>query len=165
MATIVFNAGIDTTRVSPYSRSVLSRVLDAAGCPGATISSVCRTPHDLARIMHDNCIGKGAAAEMAIYMPPGKAVIQIFIDDIHKSAVDTIADMEAEIIRQGPANVSHHCCDPNIKEVFDLTDSSLGDFRAKVKASALVDSGISKVLDENGVIHLEIDQPQVPTAA
>ena len=158
MATILFNAGIDTSKVSNQSRQVLSSLLDGVGCSRVIISSVCRTPFDQARIMHDNCVLHGASSQMDIYKGPGEQVVQVFIDSIHLSKDDTIAAMEAKIIALGPTTVSHHCSDPNVLEVFDLTDSSLGSFRDAVKVAATPAAGVSKVLDENGVLHVEIPQ-------
>lgn len=166
MSELSFLSNVDTSKVSEYSKSVLCRVLDTAGCSRATISSVCRTPYDQARIMHDNCVQHGAAAEMATYEAPGKAVVQVFIDSIHLDRDATIAAMESKIEELGSTTVSHHCADPKELQVFDLEDSSIGSFRIAVKQAALTDVGISKVLDENNVLHLEVTQPQeTPTNA
>jgi hypothetical protein len=162
MAQLSFLPGLDTTRLSPRTAAVLSRVLDAAGCPGATISSLVRTPHDQARIMHDNIALHGLAYELAQYAAPGRAVLNVWTTDLHASSKDTIAAMEAEIIRQGASNVSHHCCDPDEKQVADLTDSSLGTYRPAVRAAAAADPSVSLVLDENGCLHIEVPQTDTP---
>jgi len=159
VADIQFNAGLDPSKLSGHSREVLTYFLDVTGNPSCVVTCFGRTPREQAQVMHDNCIRHGTDAQLAIYLPPGQSVIKVFIADIHKSEADTVADMEAEIIRQVPRLVSRHCGDQSVLQVIDIGRSSLANPEALETMMRSHGQSISKCLDENGACHVEIPQP------
>ncbi len=108
---------------------ILRDGLRAAGQPSGSIASTARTPADQARVMFNNCLNNGAQSQLNTYLPPGQAVIRVYIDmtagmtnaEIRANAASIRAAMEAEINRQGPTNVSKHCADPATRCVVDFS--------------------------------------------
>lgn len=171
MATINFAPNVDPSQLTQHSRDEIEHALDASGNPSCTITALIRTPHDEARIVHDNLIRpvtagtmtmeQSAAAQKAIYRAPGQAVIDVWLASASLSAADTISAMEAEVIRQGPKNVTHHCCIPSIDllQTVDIAQSSLVNVAALKAIINGHPSDFSKCLDENSCLHAEIPQP------
>lgn len=141
--------------MSPYTRKVIQDCLDASGNPSCLVTCMGRTPREQAVVMRANILRTGVPAQMEIYDPPGQAVIQVFVKSWKLLPEPTIDAMVAEIVRQGPAQVSHHCCDPAKIGVQDIEDSSLKDPKAFFIACK-ADARVSKALWENGCCHLEI---------
>ena len=149
-------------KFTAYTDGVVIDILTASSNPSCVISSLMRSPEEQAEAMHTNCLEHGAAAQMTLYDPPGQAVIRVFVVDHDKSATDTLADMTAEIRKQGPYEVSHHCGDAALINVIDVSAApqKLRNAEAFV-AACKADKRVSKVIDErknNGCIHLEIPQ-------
>ena len=170
-AVIHFGAQANASVVSLQTQDVLKDLLRLSGRPSLTINSTARTPNDQARAMFNNLVHAGdtpqmisqrIAAQYTIYAPPGDAVIGVFeSNSVGKTAAEILGNsgaikdaMEAEILSQGPENVSKHCADSTILNVVDIGNNVGTLFRDQAQA----ESRVSKILDENGVYHLEIPQ-------
>ena len=163
MATINFAVGLDPAALSEHSRDVVEHILDTSGNPSCTVTCLGRSPHEQAVVMRLNCIRNGVDEQMRTYLPPGQAVIQVFVASKALNEADTIAAMEAEILRQGPSKVSRHCGDQSVLQVLDIAQSSLRDVAAfEAVANGHADL-VSKCLDENRAVHIECPQPSVVT--
>ena len=153
--------------VSVHTLGVLTEILSAANLDSCLITSTSRTPVDQARIMFNNIVSKGVTAQKALYRAPGKAVIDEYVKakNAGKSSDEIKAAMEAKIRALGPANVSHHCADPAILNVIDISPSSLSNKATFEKATraAQTKGAISKFLtpgNNDPAYHLEIPQPK-----
>ncbi len=154
----------DPELVLPYARAVLNAVADASGHSSILISSTGRTPRQEAMAIYDNCEKHGVAAQLALYKPPGCAVVRVY--QTRKRAGQTrgiiVQAMTKEVEWQGPSRVSRHCADPMVLSVVDVALSSVA--KDAFLAAARADKRISLVLDEtktNRCIHLEVPIPAV----
>ncbi|HZG52497.1 MAG TPA: hypothetical protein VEZ40_10210 [Pyrinomonadaceae bacterium] len=164
---IKFGSKANQAVVSVHTLGVLTQILNAANLDSCLITSTSRTPSDQARIMYDNIVSKGVAAQKSLYKAPGKAVIDEYVKaKAAGQGSDQIkAAMEARIRSLGPANVSHHCADPAILNVVDISPSSLSDKATFEKATraAQANGAVSKFLtpgNNDPAYHLEIPQPK-----
>jgi hypothetical protein len=131
----------------------------------AVISSTVRTPHQQAVAMYRNLrAGKGRN-----YATPGQAVIAVYDALVAQGVTNqtTIVNaMEAEIIRQRPYNVSHHCADAAEwaqLQVIDIDPSSITNNTLfhNAATAALGDGRLSAFFDpqdDDPAFHLEIPQ-------
>jgi hypothetical protein len=165
--TINFGANANQAVVSVYTLGVLTEILSEAKLSSCLITSTSRTPADQARIMFNNIVSKGVAAQKALYKAPGKAVIDEYVKAkaAGKNGVQIKAAMEAKVIALGPSNVSHHCADPSKLNVVDISPSSLTNKAAFEKATnaAKTLGTVSKFLtpgNNDPAYHLEIPQPK-----
>lgn len=162
---IVYGANADATAVSARMIDIVKDGLRAAGASRGRITSTARTPADQARAMFQNCLNAGPASQLALYGPPGDAVVRVYINETAgMTRAQIIADaariqgaMEAEINAQGPERVSRHCGDPAVRTVIDVSYNS---FNATNRPlfEASVTPRVSRILDEpnNNCIHLEL---------
>lgn len=167
---IKFGPKANQAVVSVYTLGVLTEILSAASLNSCLITSTSRTPADQARIMFNNIVNKGVAAQKALYKAPGKAVIDEYVKakNAGKSGVQIKAAMEAKIRALGPDTVSKHCADPAVLNVVDIAPSSLTNKSAFEKAtnSAQAKGTVSKFLtpgNNDPAYHLEIPQPKSVT--
>ena len=134
------------------------------GVANARITSGLRTPGDQARIMFNNIRRTGVEAQMRLYGPNGRAVIQVYVDEtigmtaqqINENAATIRAAMEAEINRLGPGNVSQHCGDP---EKISVVDVAYGNSRELGNLFInYVTPRVSRFIDEphNRCYHIEL---------
>lgn len=161
-----YTAGVPSAkRLSPHSTAVLVDVETKAGVEWCLITSLERSPRDQARVMFRNCESQGTAEQHRLYGPNGDQVIAVYEagKSLNLPADQIIERMEQEILRLGPANVSHHCADPFKLQVIDISprsispSSAVGSFIAAAKS----DPRISRVLtpeDGDPAIHIEIPQ-------
>ncbi|HEX8163355.1 MAG TPA: hypothetical protein VF538_15905 [Pyrinomonadaceae bacterium] len=162
-ADIKFGSKAKKENVTNFSLKVLEDILQAAGLGGALISSTSRTPSEQARVMFDNIVRTGVAAQKKLYAAAGDLVIDEFVKAkaAKKTPIEIKAAMEAKIIEVGPTKVSHHASDPNILCVFDVAPSSItkkAAFERAVRADKRVSKFITPPLDPG--YHLEIPQPK-----
>jgi hypothetical protein len=164
---INFGPKANQTVVSVHTIGVLTEILNAANLDSCLITSTSRTPQDQARIMFNNIVNKGVAAQKSLYRAPGKAVIDEFVKakNAGKNSDQIKAAMEAKIRALGPANVSHHCADPSTLNVVDISPSSLSNKTAFEKATkaSQAKGAVSKFLtpgNNDPAYHLEIPQPK-----
>ena len=160
---IKFGSKAKKENVTNFSLQVLEDILQAAGLSSAVISSTSRTPTDQARVMFNNIVSKGVAAQKKLYAAAGDAVIDEYVKakKAKKTPTEIKAAMEAKIIAIGPTKVSHHAADPNILCVFDVAPSSItkkAAFEKAVKADKRVKRFLTPPLDPG--YHLEIPQPK-----
>jgi hypothetical protein len=123
------------------------------------VSSSRRTPYDQARIMYDNSQATGLKYQYDQYGPLGDQVIRLFEknkdlprDQVIAKAEKLIANLESK-----GQFVSQHlgsAQDRNGTVVLDVPLSSIRNPEA-LRAAALK-AGATKVLNENGVLHIEI---------
>jgi hypothetical protein len=161
------NAGV----VSPAMLDVVKDGLRAAGQANATISSTARTPADQARAMFNNLtnpahpIAVNVANQLALYLPPGGAVINVFAaqtqgmtpQQIQQNAVNVRAAMEQEVNNQGPPNVSRHCADPNQVSVVDVSAAPFNANNAPLFiASVQARTHFIDERQQNNCFHLEL---------
>jgi hypothetical protein len=168
---IKFGPKANQTVVSVFTIGVLTDILNAAGVGSCLITSTSRPPADQARIMFGNIVGTSVAKQLGLYLPPGQAVIQVFVQaqKAGKSKDQTIAAMLAKIMALGPGTVSHHCADPAKLNVVDIAPSSIANQPAFVKAvnAAVAKGTVSKFLNQakgDPAFHLEFPQPAVAPA-
>ena len=120
------------------------------------LTSAGRSVDDQARIMYENIIKHGKQHQLDTYKLPGQQVINTY--DPKLSREENIAKMAKKIQEVGPDKVSKHIADFSVLNVIDIdknTLSSVQNFKDAAKSA-----GFSKILDENGCIHIELPQPQ-----
>ena len=159
---IEFGPNANSSDVTPFSSMVLRDILRAAGLTRAVVSSTSRSPASQARVMFNNIVAKGVAAQKRLYGPSGDKVIDVFVaaKAAGKTADEIKAAMEARIIEVGPSNVSHHAADPKVLNVFDVAPSSIAN-RAAFELAVRSDARVKKFLvpPSDPGYHLEIPQP------
>jgi hypothetical protein len=160
---IKFGTNAKSESVTEYSLKVLEDILTAAGLTSCTISSTARTPRDQARVMYNNIVATGVAAQKKLYAAAGDAVIDEYVKAKreNKSPTEIKAAMEARLNQLGPTKISHHAADPNLLCVFDVAPSSIGNKRSFEKA-VRADKRVSKFLlpPQDPGYHLEVPQPK-----
>ncbi len=162
---IVWGANANAGVVSARMIDIVKDGLRTAGASTGTITSTQRTPADQARAMFNNCLNNGAASQLALYAAPGDAVIQVYIGmtqgmttaQIQANAGAIRAAMEAEIVAQGPENVSRHCGDPAVRSVVDVSYNSFNATNRPLFRNAVA-ARVTRLLDEpnNNCFHLEL---------
>lgn len=165
MPDIVFGPNAKASDITDYSLGVLRDIMGVAGIAQLTISSTQRPPADQARVMYNNIEQHGVDAQMALYKPPGQAVIQVYVasKQAGKTPDQIKADMTAKIVALGPYNVSHHSADPKVLNVFDVAPSSVPSSKSSAFEQAVRgDARVAKFLKppQDPGLHLEIPQPQ-----
>lgn len=160
---IKFGTNAKPESVTAYSLKVLEDILKAADLNSCTISSTARTPKDQARVMYNNIVATGVAAQKKLYAAAGDAVIDEYLRAKagNKSSTEIKAAMEAKINQLGPAKVSHHAADPKVLCVFDVAPSSIGSKQSFEKA-VRAEKRVSKFLlpPQDPGYHLEVPQPK-----
>jgi hypothetical protein len=142
--------------LSQYTQNELRNLSGFSGT--IYVTSTTRTPMHQAEIMLSNIKTTGVEAQLRLYAEPGKQVIRVY--NASNSDQVNIENMTTKINEVGPYNVSHHCGDPNVINVFDVSKTHLGN--KVTKFITAVSRVAEKVLDEpqNNCVHVEIKQPQ-----
>jgi len=160
-----FGSGAKQSDVSDYSLTVLKDIMAKAGVASVVISSTARDPFNQARVMFDNIMKTGVAAQKELYAAAGDAVIDVCAaaQKAGKTPAETIKLMEAKIIALGPEKVSHHAADLTKLNVFDVAPSSIPSgkkaaWEAAIKGNKAIAKFIFPPLDPG--YHFEIKQPQ-----
>ena len=172
-AKIDFGANANAAVVPESMRDIVRDSMRAAGVANATISSTARTPADQARAMFanlvnpENTMAVNIQTLLALYAPPGDAVVNVFasqsagqtLSQVVANATAIRAAMEAEVIAQGPENVSKHCADPTKRSTIDVGVTPFSAVPSatafKTTASARVDKFIDEI-SNNHAFHLEL---------
>lgn len=153
---IKFSKNADRSAVSEKSLSILREVGELTKNYTIIITSTARDPYNQARVMYDNIIKKGMKEQRRTYKSPGQKVLDAYelAKSKGKNRNSIIKEMEAKIKEVGPTKVSKHCGDPNIINVFDVSQalSNPKDFKRTILPK------VNVLLDENGCYHLEINQ-------
>jgi hypothetical protein len=162
--TITFGANANQEVVSDHTRTVLTGILNAAGLSSCRITSTSRTPADQARVMFNNIVEHGVAAQKALYSSAGDAVIDAYVlaRNQGKSSSQIKEAMKNKILQIGPSRVSRHCADPAVLNVVDISPGSITNktaFEAAVN-HAVQNGSVSKFLEppSDPAYHLEIPQ-------
>lgn len=149
---ITFGPNARAEAVAASSLAILKDILRAADLHKAQISSTARTPADQARAMYQNLVTVGVKAQKKLYGPAGRKVIDVFVElqKQGKSAKEIQDGMRDKVIELGPSNVSRHCGDYHVLNVFDVAPSSLGGSKARetfnAAAQAEADKRVSKYI-------------------
>ena len=162
--TITFGTNANQAVVSSHSRTVVIGILTAAGLGSCRITSTSRTPSEQARVMFNNIVDHGVAAQKALYAAAGDAVIDAYVlaRNQGKNSSQIKEAMTNKIIAIGPGKVSRHCADPAVLNVIDIAPSSITNKTAFEKAvkQAVKSKKVSKFLEppQDPAYHLEIPQ-------
>ena len=166
---IIFGLLTDPSTVPDWDRVVTKQILHDSGNPTCLISRTVSSPESEATAIYDNCVRHGVAAQLALYLAPGQAVVRVCAASIAagESRAIGVSKATTEVYAQGASNVSHHCLsaeERKTKCVKDIAFSSLAapeNFFVIAKAHPQV----VKVLDEtktNGCVHVETRPPDAP---
>ncbi|HYU31096.1 MAG TPA: hypothetical protein VEW48_02955 [Thermoanaerobaculia bacterium] len=160
---IAFGPNTKPETVTPFSRQVLTDILEKAGLSRVVISSTSRNASEQARVMFQNLEKFGVEHQKKLYAAAGDQVIEVYRQA--KAAgkpPDAIRDlMTQEIVRIGPTRVSRHASDPQVLNVFDVAPSSVAN-RPAFEQAVRAEPRVAKFLlppDDPGY-HLEIPQPR-----
>ena len=169
-----YGANADAGAVSAGMLDVVRDGLRAAGQSNGTITSTARTPEDQARAMFQNLvnaahsIAQNIQTQLGIYAAAGDAVINVFADEVDgltrpqvlANAATIQAAMVTEINNQGPSSVSHHCADPAVVSVVDVTAAPFNANNSPLFVSS-VSPRLTRFIDERGTnncFHLELNR-------
>lgn len=143
-----------TNGISSYTYNILKNLPYYSG--EIYITSVARTVEEQARAMLNNIKKSGVDSQIRIYAESGEIVINVYNEN--SSDEENLRNMIAKIYEVGPSNVSKHCADPSVMNVFDVSRSRLSDVNTFIVA--LKAAGVKNPLDEpdNGCVHIEIPQ-------
>jgi len=161
---ISFASGVDGTKVSALSLSVVKDVMRKADVTSVTISSVVRTTRQQAVAMYDNVQNTSLAAQHALYGTAGDKVLDVYEKGrkagLSRDAI--ILNMTKEIEAVGPEKVSHHAGDPSKVNVFDVGPHSVTPQanKAKFAKAAKEDPRVSQFFEppNDPGYHFEIPQ-------
>jgi hypothetical protein len=138
-------------KLSDYTQNLLRTLSGYSGT--IYITSIARTPAEQASVMLTNIKRTGVDAQLKLYKEPGKQVIRVY--DPQKSDAVNLQNMTAKIYEVGPQNVSHHCADQNLVNVFDVSKTRLSNVDNFVNAVSAV---AQHVIVEDNCVHVEIEQ-------
>ena len=143
--------------ISAYTRSKLMSLKQFGFVGDIVITSTERSVEDQARIMYENT-RRDKQEQLNTYKAPGQRVVMVYDPNLSREA--NIANMAAQIRKEGPANVSKHIADSTKLNVIDVDKNALRG-NVRVFKDSLNKAGFTKVLDEdkNGCIHIELPQP------
>ena len=142
-----------TNGISSYTYNILKNLPYYSG--EIYITSVARTVEEQARAMLNNIKRSGVQSQLDIYASAGDSVINVYNKDL--SDEQNRQNMIEKIKEVGPSNVSKHCADPSVLNVFDVSRSMLSD--VDTFKSALVFRGIYYIDEpKNNCVHIEIPQ-------
>lgn len=143
-------------KISNYTREKLIGLKKYGYIGNITITSTGRSVEDQARIMYDNIQKYGKQHQLDTYKQPGKNVINTYNEEFSRD--QNIINMAKAIRKEGPEYVSRHVGDFDKLNVIDVDKRSLSNIQAF--KDSVKQAGFTKVLDENGCIHIELPQPQ-----
>lgn len=160
---IAFGPNAKAESVTPFSRQVLTAILEKAGLRRVVISSTSRNASEQARVMFQNLEQFGVEHQKRLYAAAGDQVIEVYrrAKAAGKPAAEIRELMTQEILRIGPTRVSRHASDPKVLNVFDVAPSSVTD-RAAFERAVRAEPRVAKFLvpPNDPGFHLEIPQPQ-----
>lgn len=163
--TMNFGSNANQSVVSNNTKAVLKEILNHAGLDSCMITSTSRTPADQARVMYNNLVAHGVAAQKKLYAAAGDLVIDVYVQQkaAGKNAAKIKAAMEAKINAIGPEKISHHCADPAKLNVIDVSPASIVNKHAFENAvhAALNSGKVSRFITPNNgdpAYHIEIPQ-------
>lgn len=155
------NFNRDSSKVSTYTREVLTDIMKTSGITKITITSTARTANDQARIMFENIEQRGVSHQKNLYSSYGDKVIDHYskLKKNGKSKKEIIGGLTSKINALGPRNVSRHAGDPNKINVVDIAPSSINVAdRKRFESAVSKDSRVSKFFTppKDPAYHLEI---------
>jgi len=158
---ITYQEGVNHEGVTSQAMELLKMLGASSGNPTMVVSSVARTPYQQASVMYYTCKVKGVASQYELYARSGDKVVAVFEREVKRGKQRTavVQAMFEKILQLGPSNVSKHCVDTSIMNVFDIPFSSITnqkEFRSALKH--LQPYPISRYLDENknSCFHIEM---------
>lgn len=160
---IAFGPNAKAEAVTPFSRQVLTSILERAGLRRVVISSTSRNASEQARVMFQNLEQFGVEHQKRLYAAAGDQVIEVYrrAKAAGKPTAEIRELMAQEILRIGPTRVSRHASDPRVLNVFDVAPSSVAN-RAAFEQAVRAEPRVAKFLvpPNDPGFHLEIPQPQ-----
>jgi hypothetical protein len=174
MTDIVFLKPGDQRTLSKFSSDVIRDIAAKASVPHVTVTRMQSTAREQAVAMFHNCATLGVASQYKLYGPFGDKVVDVYAGFHARGRVvadEVIAAMTAEIVKLGPSNVSHHCADPSVLNVVDISHSAMPADKHRAFESAIVaDARVSRHFSPyteptDPAFHLEIPQPKAAAAA
>ena len=165
---IEFGPNAKEADVSAHSIAVLKKVMETAKVFKVKITSTARDAYDQARVMYDNIVSQGVAAQKKLYAAAGDAVIDVYVAATKDKKVKNdrnaiISLMKAKILALGPTKVSNHAVDVSVMNVFDVAPSSIPkaskkDWESAIKSNTGIKRYIFPPTDPG--YHFEILQPK-----
>ncbi|MDR2917523.1 MAG: hypothetical protein LBV74_22245 [Tannerella sp.] len=161
--TMLFDNTNDNTTVSIKSIDIIKKIADASKNPTVHITSSVRTPRRQAEIMYEQTVSLGIAAQYNLYGSNGDKIIDVYVVKTKekKTKDEIIQAMEDKINEIGAYEVSKHCGDHTVLNVFDISRSRLknpNDFLTE--ANKYLNSEIKTIINERDreCYHFEIQQ-------
>lgn len=156
---IEFDPGADASKVSDYTKGILTEIGISSGNNRIAITSTARDAEAQARVMFNN-LERDLAEQRRTYKAPGQRIIDVYVALKKKGLSDSEikAAMTKAILNEGPSNVSRHAADPAVVNVIDISIRRLANPAAFKEAA--MSNPVIRLLDENNVFHLEIQQPK-----
>ncbi len=120
--------------------------MEQAGVTQCQVTSSWRFPKNQARIMYEQCVSRGVAAQRKLYASGGNKVIDVFEQLYGAASPDEVkAAMEQEILNVGPEHISNHMNADRV--TFDVSPASVGNSQ---KQTAFLN--VLKLAKSQGVI-------------
>lgn len=159
--TVHFREGVNHVGIASTSMELLKMLGASSGNGRIEVSSVARTPYDQARIMYDNCLSLGVRSQYDLYATAGDKVVAVYERETlrGRNRAAVVQAMMQKIRELGPSNVSRHCVDTSILNVFDVPFSSISNKKEFRRAlDRFKPYPISRYLDENrnNCFHIEM---------
>lgn len=153
------------SNISDKSARVVSVSMEKVGDNEVSVSSTTRTPEAQASVMYDNVAVKGFDATKGMYKNPGQEVMDVYDNyspEWNCSKSETTEKMTEKINELGSTNVSKHCADASVCNVFDISFSSVEnptEFHKALKGNSGIDKSITPY-DKEGeqAFHIQINQ-------
>lgn len=155
------NSGITTSiqligileNTTEYTRNLLQHLKGYSGIIKVTCTT--RTPEQQAHVMLNNIKVHGLQSQLNLYANSGDKVCLVY--DPKKNDNQNLEAMVAKIYELGPTTVSHHCANPSILNVLDISRTALSNVDDFIKA--LTQAGIYHIDEpKNNCVHIEIKQ-------
>lgn len=163
---IVFEKGVDSATIAESSILLIKEMARKSANNKIYITSTVRTPRKQAQIMYSYIVSEGLQNQYNLYGPNGDKVIDVYVSQkrLNKNKEEIVKAMEEKINKLGADNVSRHCGNHAIRNVFDISYNPqkmknpkgfLQQINLKVK-----DGTISKFINESkrNCFHIEIKQ-------
>lgn len=136
-----------------YTRCLLQHLKGYTGTIRVTCTT--RTPEQQARVMLNNIKAHGLQSQLNLYASSGDKVCLVY--DPKKSDSQNLEAMIAKIYELGPTTVSHHCANPSILNVLDISRTDLSNVNDFL--NALTQANIYHIDEpKNNCVHIEIKQ-------
>ena len=121
IAKVEFSPGIDSSYVSQKSMDIIAKIATASNNDKVVITSTMRSPEKQAQVMYDYTQKTGMQEQYNLYGRNGDKIIDVYKENKSLSRQEVISLMTNKINELGPSNVSKHCGNHKILNVFDIS--------------------------------------------